>query len=89
MDGITDAERQSYMTLWAIEAAPLYSGDDLTKLDPYGLSLLTNDEVIAVDQAGNPARPVSQATDQQVWYARNATAATPSRCSTSAPAAAT
>ncbi|MFI1096893.1 fibronectin type III domain-containing protein [Streptomyces sp. NPDC020917] len=72
MDGLTDTERQSYATLWAIEAAPLYTGDDLTKLDPYGLSLLTNDEVIAVDQAGNPARPVSQATDQQVWYARNA-----------------
>jgi hypothetical protein len=71
MDGITDTERQSYMSLWAIEAAPLYSGDDLTKLDSYGLSLLTNDEVIAVDQAGIPARPVSQATDQQVWYAKN------------------
>ena len=71
MDGITNAERQSYMTLWAIEAAPLLSGDDLTQLDSYGLSLLTNREVIAVDQAGNPARPVSQNTDQQVWYARN------------------
>ena len=72
MDGITDAERQSYMTLWAIEDAPLIAGDDLTKLDPYGLSLLTNRDVIAVDQAGTPAPPVSQRTDQQVWYARNA-----------------
>lgn len=72
MDGITDAERQSYMTFWAIEAAPLLAGDDLTQLDSYGLSLLTNREVIAVDQAGVPARPVSQNTDQQVWYARNA-----------------
>jgi hypothetical protein len=72
MDGITDAERQSYMTLWAIEGAPLFSGDDLTQLDSYGLSLLTNKEVIAVDQAGDPAKPVSQASDQQVWYARNA-----------------
>jgi hypothetical protein len=71
MDGISDAERQSYMTLWAIEAAPLYAGDDLTKLDSYGLSLLTNDEVIAVDQAGIAAKPVSQSTQQQVWYARN------------------
>jgi Alpha galactosidase A/Alpha galactosidase C-terminal beta sandwich domain/Fibronectin type III domain len=72
MDGVTDTERQTYMTLWAIEAAPLYAGDDLTKLDSYGLSLLTNDEVIAVDQAGIAARPVSQATNQQAWYARNA-----------------
>jgi chitodextrinase len=71
MDGITDIERQSYMTLWSIEAAPLYEGDDLTKLDSYGLSLLTNDEVIAVDQAGNPAKPVDQNSDQQVWVARN------------------
>ncbi|HET6502707.1 MAG TPA: fibronectin type III domain-containing protein [Amycolatopsis sp.] len=71
MDGITDAERQSYMTLWAISGAPLYSGDDLTTLDSYGLSLLTNDEVIAVDQAGIPARPLSQSSDQQVWYSRN------------------
>jgi hypothetical protein len=71
MDGITDTERQSYMTFWAIEAAPLLSGDDLTQLDSYGLSLLTNREVIGVDQAGIAARPVSQNTDQQVWYARN------------------
>ncbi|MGW9027571.1 fibronectin type III domain-containing protein [Streptomyces sp. NPDC055722] len=72
LDGINETERQSYMTLWAIESAPLYIGDDLTKLDSYGLKLLTNDEVIAVDQAGNPAKPVSQDTPQQVWYARNA-----------------
>ncbi|MHA6757753.1 fibronectin type III domain-containing protein [Streptacidiphilus sp. PAMC 29251] len=72
MDGLTDAERQSYATLWAIEAAPLYSGDDLTKLDSYGLSLLTNDEVLAVDQAGTPASPVNQRSDQQTWYTRNA-----------------
>lgn len=72
LDGLNEVERQSHMTLWAIESAPLYIGDDLTHLDPYGLSLLTNDEVIAVDQAGNPARPVSQETPEQVWYARNA-----------------
>jgi hypothetical protein len=70
MDGITEVERQTYMTLWAIEAAPLYSGDDLTQLDTYGRSLLTNDEVIAIDQAGVPARPVSTATPQQVWSAK-------------------
>ena len=71
MDGITDAERQSYMTLWAIEAAPLYTGDDLTKLDSYGLSLLTNDQVIAIDQQGIAARPVQAHTPTQVWYTQN------------------
>jgi len=71
MDGLTDNERQSYMTFWAIEAAPLYTGDDLTKLDIYGLQLLTNKEVIAVDQQGKPAKPVSLSSNQQVWYTRN------------------
>ncbi len=70
-DGITNDERQTYMTLWAIEAAPLYAGDDLTSMDSYGLSLLTNPEVIAVDQRGIPALPVSQSSNQQVWYANN------------------
>ena len=50
--------------------SPLFTGDDLTKLDAYGLSLLTNREVIAIDQAGVPARPVSTATSQQVWSAK-------------------
>ena len=70
-DGISNDERQTYMTLWAIEASPLYAGDDLTRMDSYGLSLLTNDEVIAVDQRGNAAIPVSQSSNQQVWYANN------------------
>jgi hypothetical protein len=72
MDGLTKAERQSYMTLWAINKAPLYTGDDLTKLDSYGVSLLTNQEVIAVDQNDSPvARPVTPVGDQQVWAAKN------------------
>lgn len=71
LNGLTNDERQSYMTLWSIEAAPLYAGDDLVHMDSFGLSLLTNKEVIAVDQAGHPAHPVSQATDQQVWFSNN------------------
>ncbi|MEV6942824.1 carbohydrate-binding protein [Streptomyces sp. NPDC051172] len=72
MDGLTKAERQSYMTLWAIDKSPLFTGDDLTRLDSYGLSLLTNEEVIAVDQNTSPvARPVTPMGDQQVWGTRN------------------
>lgn len=72
MDGLNEAERLSYTTLWAIESSPLYLGDDLTTLDDYGLSLITNDEVIAINQAGRPAKPLSQATRQQVWFSRQA-----------------
>jgi len=71
MDGLSNTERQSYVTLWAISAVPMYTGDDITKLDSFGLSLLTNDEVIAVDQAGKPATPISQSSSQQVWRVHN------------------
>jgi hypothetical protein len=70
-DGLTPDERRSVVTLWSIEAAPLLLGTDLTTLDAADLALITNREVIAVDQAGHPALPVSQATPQQVWSARN------------------
>ncbi|MFC1437359.1 carbohydrate-binding protein [Streptacidiphilus sp. N1-10] len=73
MDGLSNAERQSYMTLWAINKSPLFTGDDLTKLDSYGFSLLTNKEVIAVDQNTSPvARPITPTGDQQVWGTKNA-----------------
>jgi hypothetical protein len=73
MDGLTKAERQSYATLWAIAKSPLYTGDDLTRLDNYGVSLLTNREVIAVNQGSTPpARPVTPSDPQQVWAAKNA-----------------
>ena len=72
MDGLTPDERRTATTLWAISAAPMYTGNDLTKLDKLGVDLLTNPEVVGVDQAGVPARPVSTTSKQQVWYALNA-----------------
>ncbi|WP_350275480.1 X2-like carbohydrate binding domain-containing protein [Kribbella sp. HUAS MG21] len=71
MDGLTKDERRTAATLWAISAAPMYIGNDMTKLDSYGLELLTNREVIAVNQAGRPAHPVSTKTNRQVWFALN------------------
>ncbi|MGI5451900.1 alpha-galactosidase D [Streptomyces sp. CA-249302] len=72
MDGLTKAERQSYATLWAIAKSPLFTGDDLTRLDSYGLSLLTNKEVIALNQGATPpARPITPSDPQQVWAAKN------------------
>jgi hypothetical protein len=69
MNGLTEDERKLAATFWAISSAQFYVGDDLTRLDAYGLSLLTNSEVIAVNQAGHPARPVDNS--YQVWYANN------------------
>jgi alpha-galactosidase len=54
-DGITPAERQSMFILWAISCAPLYLGTDLTHMDPADLKLISNRDIIAIDQAGIPA----------------------------------
>jgi alpha-galactosidase len=59
IDGITDTEQQTAMTLWSMANAPLYLGGDLTKLTSYGKKLLFNDEVLAVDQSGHPAKQVN------------------------------
>ena len=70
-DGITPAERQSMFILWSISCAPLYLGTDLTKMDPADLALISNREIIGVDQAGIPARPLDiqhlRNKPQQAW----------------------
>jgi hypothetical protein len=50
MPGLTDAQNRVHMSLWAISAAPLLAGADLTTLSDATLATLTNPEVIAVDQ---------------------------------------
>ena len=57
-DGITPAERQSAFVFWAISCAPLYLGSDLTHMDPADLALISNRDLIAIDQAGIPATPL-------------------------------
>jgi hypothetical protein len=57
-DGITPSERQSMFILWAISCAPLYLGADLTHLDPGDLKLISNRDIIAVDQRGIAATPL-------------------------------
>jgi alpha-galactosidase len=47
---LTPDEQVLHMTLWAMQAAPLFIGADLTRLDPFTLALLANDEMLAVDR---------------------------------------
>ncbi len=70
LDGVTNTERQTYMTLWAMAAAPMYMGDDLTRLDSFGKSLLTNAAVIAVDNSGHAAKRITSGT-LQVFAKKN------------------
>lgn len=67
-DGLTEDERKTQMSLWALAAAPLILGTDLTNLDLGDYALLSNDEVVAVDQAGVAAKQISSG-DTQVWGA--------------------
>jgi len=71
--GLTDTERQTVASLWAISCAPLYTGNDLTDLDSYGILLLTNKEIIMVNQRGIPARLTSSSSGNllQVWTINN------------------
>lgn len=43
-------EQYTHMTMWCMLSAPLILGCDLTRADDFLISLITNDEVIAIDQ---------------------------------------
>ncbi len=66
---LTPDEQIAQMSLWSLLSAPLIIGGDLTTLDKFSLSILTNDEVIAVDQdpLGRPARKVLVHGALSVW----------------------
>lgn len=65
-DGLSNEEKRSAVGLWALANAPIILGGDLRNIDPFGKQLLTNDEVLAVDQTGKPAKQVLDG-DLEVW----------------------
>ncbi len=71
----TPDEQQTLMTLWSIARSPLIMGGDLRALDPATLALLTNDEVLAVNQTslGNaPQVYKNDGDDFTLWTAKAA-----------------
>jgi alpha-galactosidase len=67
--GMNEDEYRTHMGLWCLLAAPLLAGNDLTQMTPAVVALLTNPEVIAVDQdpAGLQGHRVSQEGPLEVW----------------------
>ena len=65
-DGLTNEEKRSALGLWSLANAPIILGGDLTNIDAFGKQLLTNDEVLAVDQTAKPAKQVLDG-DLEVW----------------------
>lgn len=68
---LTPDEQYTHITLWCMLASPLLIGCDMTHLDDFTLSLLSNDEVLAIDQdpLGKEARRVKEDTTAgtEVW----------------------
>jgi alpha-galactosidase len=67
--GMTDVEYRTHFSLWAMMAAPLIAGNDLTRMSDATRNILLNSEVIAIDQdaRGTPALIVQDDTNRQVW----------------------
>ena len=66
----TPDEQRTMMTLWSIARSPLILGADMTKLDEDTLALLTNDEVLAVNQHSSGNRQLFRTADGLIaWVA--------------------
>jgi len=70
--GMSTTQDQAHFSLWAISAAPLITGTDLTSMSSTTKSILTNTDVIAVDQdsLGVQGTKVSDSNGLQVWSKR-------------------
>jgi len=68
--GMTDDEYRAHFSLWAVMAAPLIAGNDLRSMSDATRAILTNHEVIAVDQDSLGAQGILVSegpADLQVW----------------------
>lgn len=66
---LTQNEQITQMTLWCLVAAPLLIGGDISDMDQFTVDVLSNDEIIAVDQdpLGKAAGRIWQKGDLEVW----------------------
>jgi hypothetical protein len=66
---LTPDEQYTHISLWSLLSAPLLIGCDMGHLDSFTLNLLTNDEVLAIDQdaLGKSARQTFKNDTYQVW----------------------
>jgi alpha-galactosidase len=67
--GLTEIENRSHFSFWALLAAPLIAGNDLRNMPAEIHDILTNKEVIAINQdpLGRQGRRVAKDGDREVW----------------------
>ena len=69
MTHFTHDEQYTLLTLWCIFRSPLMFDGDLTRMDDFTLSMITNDEVIAVDQHSSNNRQLFNVNGKMAWTA--------------------
>jgi alpha-galactosidase len=67
--GMTDSEYRAHFSLWAMLAAPLIAGNDLSDMSAATRAILLNGEIIAIDQdaLGIQAHRAAKTGDAEVW----------------------
>src|SRR5579859_5482098 len=67
--GMSDDEYRTHMSMWSMLAAPLLAGNDLRNMSAAIHDILTNREVIAIDQdeAGKQGRRLEKSGEQEIW----------------------
>jgi alpha-galactosidase len=68
-EGLTLTESKSHFSLWCMLAAPLMAGNDLRTMSPEVVEILTNREVIAVNQdpRGAQGHKHRDFGDKEIW----------------------
>ena len=64
---LNDTEQRAHFSLWAMLAAPLLTGNDVRTMSPQTLAILTNRDVITVDQDPLVAQGHPLDSDPRVW----------------------
>lgn len=70
--GLTKPEQVTMMTLWSIFRSPMMLGCELTKLDEWTLSLLTNEAVMRLIPKSKNARQIMRSKEQAIWMSEDA-----------------
>ena len=63
----TKNEQYTLMNLWCVFRSPLMMGGELTKSDAFTFSLLTNRELLAINQHSSGNRPLVSDGEKAVW----------------------
>jgi hypothetical protein len=66
---LTAAEQRTLLTAWSIAKSPLMFGGDLPSSDPSTIALISNPEVLEVNQRGTNPKQVARSDSRIVWSA--------------------